>query len=382
MDSRRILFIGGDAGGNVPPALAVARELARRGHRVELAGIQARDPREQPVGTVSLPLPAVADLDLTRASGGVAALSTLGRLCVGRAVASDVRTVVSERRPDVIVVDCAMFSAQQAALRSGVPTVALFHSFGAFWIEWVLRGPGDLVLRMLGLRASRLWRSAALRILPTDRQLDPVRRMPADMTFDWVGTTEVGVAPAPRIPGERPLVLVSLSSAWARGQADAYRRIIVALGELPVRAIVTTGGTEVEGGLQSRPNVDVQARIPHSELLPLVDLVIGHGGHSTTLKTLAHGVPLLVIPMNPMSDQAMIGRAVTSAGLGRTLPRTAPSTAIRDAVRGILADPAYRAAAARAGERLRAQQGASVAADRIEALLLDRVAAERVRPES
>ena len=159
-------------------------------------------------------------------------------------------------------------------------------------------------------------------------------------------------------------MLVSLSSAWAPGQADAYRRIIAALAALPVRAVVTTGGAELEGVLDPAPNVEVRGGSRTPGCCP-VDVVVGHGGHSTTMKALAHGIPLLVLPMNPMSDQPMIGRVV-QRGLGLALPRTAAPDRIRGAVAAILADPVIRAGAAAAGERLRAQRGADAAAALIE----------------
>ncbi|MBX3094688.1 MAG: hypothetical protein KF680_09185 [Cryobacterium sp.] len=161
-------------------------------------------------------------------------------------------------------------------------------------------------------------------------------------------------------------MLVSLSSAWAPGQADVYRRVVEALTALPVRAIVTTGGAQLEGDLRSTANVEVRERVPHAELLPHVDLVIGHGGHSTTLKTLAHGVPLLILPINPMSDQSLTGRTIERHGLGRTLPRTASVAALRAAVTAVLEDGATRDAASATGERLRAQNGAASAVDLIE----------------
>nr|WP_240978290.1 nucleotide disphospho-sugar-binding domain-containing protein [Planctomonas sp. JC2975] len=112
----------------------------------------------------------------------------------------------------------------------------------------------------------------------------------------------------------------------------------------------------------------MRGRTPHAGILSRASLVIGHGGHSTTLAALAHGVPLLILPMNRMSDQPLIGRIVQQNGLGLTLRRSAKPAAIMQAVRSILADPTVAANASRAGVRLRDEHGAGVAADRIEAL--------------
>ncbi|WP_143109834.1 glycosyltransferase [Agromyces sp. CF514] len=152
-----------------------------------------------------------------------------------------------------------------------------------------------------------------------------------------------------------------------------YRRIIAALGTLAdqrpgVGAIVTTGGAAVDGELAALPNVEIRGRAPHAEIMPHADLVIGHGGHSTTMRALAHGVPILVLPLDPTSDQRMTGGIVERAGIGRTLPRDASAETLRDAITAMLSDPDLRARAARTGERLRGQHGATLGAERVEAI--------------
>ncbi|WP_353987434.1 glycosyltransferase [Ruicaihuangia caeni] len=372
MSPRRVLMISADAGGNVPPALAIANELAGRGHEVTLAGVRPRDSGALEASVERVPLAALAHDDLTDPGGSIGQLAALRHLTIGPHVAEDVRSLLDSRRPDAVVVDCAMLSSLREALGSGVPTAALFHSFGAFWQRWFMRGPIDLASRLLRLRAVSLWARADARLLATDPELDPASRRDFSrdlkgIRFEWTGTTEIGAPPAPREAGAMPVMLVSLSSAWIRGQADAYRRIIAALADSPVRAIVTTGGAEIESELWGGSSVQVLGRAPHAELLPEVDLVIGHGGHSTTLKALAHGIPVLVLPMNLISDQRMVGRIVQAAGVGRTLPRRAAPELIRATVLHMLGDTSVVQAAALTGERLRRQRGASVAADRIEA---------------
>ncbi|MDQ4212380.1 glycosyltransferase [Microbacterium capsulatum] len=359
-----ILFVGADAGGNVPPMRAVAAELAARGHRIAFAGLDPPDPAEERV-----PLPAIAGREPGPATTGSAQLRGMVRVGLGRALGRETGEVVARRRPDVAVVDGMMLTAIRAAARTGVPVVALFHSFGAVWGDGIWQGPAGTVLRPFGLAPAEVWGSAAARLLLTDRELDPLTDDANTIGFEWTGTTERGAEPAPRGPGTPPLVLVSLSSVWQRDQDDVYRRILAALRPLPVRAIVTRSVPRTAFRGEIPPNVELLRRTPHADLLPRADLVIGHGGHSTTLSALAHGVPLLVLPMNRASDQRLIGDIVEENGLGLTLPRSVPPLAIRGAIRRILADGTITAAAARTGRRLRAQNGARVAADRIEAVV-------------
>jgi UDP:flavonoid glycosyltransferase YjiC (YdhE family) len=373
MTALDVLFISGDLGGNVPPTLAIAAELARRGHRVSIAGIRPRPGERLPDGIVPVPLPTLAHLDVTRNPGRLGHAPALRRVAVGKGVARDVRALLTRHRADVVVVDGAMLSSIREALRTGTPTGLLFHSLGAFWNAGMGNGAVNALLRPFGLAPRVLLTRADALLLPTDRGIDPAGNGSSRFPFEWLGTTEHARPPEPRPEGEPPLVLVSLSTTWLPKQGEVYRRIISALGQLDggptqVQAIVTTGGVQLDGEVRPLPNVEVRGRSPHDEILPRAALLIGHGGHSTTLRALAHGVPLLILPMNRMSDQPMIARIIASAGLGRTLPRDAAPEAIRDAVREILADREIVAEAARTGERLRGQRGAEAGADLVEAI--------------
>jgi UDP:flavonoid glycosyltransferase YjiC (YdhE family) len=108
--------------------------------------------------------------------------------------------------------------------------------------------------------------------------------------------------------------------------------------------------------------------LPHAEVLPRCALVVGHGGHSTTMRALLHGLPLVVLPADPRVDQPSVGRAVQRAGAGLLLDPASPPERIRRAVTTVLGDPAYRAAADDVGRRLRAQDGIRAAADAVEQL--------------
>jgi UDP:flavonoid glycosyltransferase YjiC (YdhE family) len=114
--------------------------------------------------------------------------------------------------------------------------------------------------------------------------------------------------------------------------------------------------------------------------MPEVSVVVGHGGHATTMTALAHDLPLLVLPMDSKSDQPYIGRAIQRAGAGRTMSRRSSSTKIRAAVEALLADGPHREAAARLGAAVRALPGATTGADLIESLLHSSAAGPGVIP--
>ncbi len=116
-------------------------------------------------------------------------------------------------------------------------------------------------------------------------------------------------------------------------------------------------------------NVSVLAFADHNAILPTVDLLVTHGGHSTTMKAVANGVPCLVIPMHPLMDQPMVGAAIRDAGIGLTLKKSATSEAIGAAVATILGDSRFRTAALDAAHRQGSVGGATTAADVLERLL-------------
>ena len=360
--SGRMLFFTADLGGNLPPIRAVAGTLACRGVAVEIAGVEAGV-----AGVSSVPFAPAAVID-HHGGQGWRGLSALWRLMVARDTSEAVRALIVERDVNAVAVDCMLPAVLRGAFDSGVPVVTLFHTFGGYWAGPFDRGALGTTFAAFGLRPHTLWKQATARLLLTDPDLDPGRSLPRLSGYTWTGTTETGAESEAR--GERPRVLVSLSASSWPGMLPVYRRIVDALARIDVDAIVTTGGVDLGGELSARPNVDVRGWVPHTDLLPYVDLLIGHGGHSTTMKALAHGVPLLILPVNPTADQRYIGEVIQQNGLGRVLHKHAGAPMLQHAIEAMLTDDALRSRAQDTGRRLRsAADGAEAAADHIRSLL-------------
>lgn len=175
-------------------------------------------------------------------------------------------------------------------------------------------------------------------------------------------------AGVPAQPTE-PTVLASLSTIRFRGADTALQNVVHALGRLPVRGIVTTGPTVDPASLEVPPNVEVHRFVPHADLMPRCSVVVGHGGHATTMTALAHDLPVVVLPLDPVTDQRMVGTALQDAGAGRLLTKRARPDAIAAAVRELLAPGPYREAAARLGAAIRENPGAPAAAAALESVL-------------
>lgn len=357
-----------DGGGNLPPVLRIADELVRRGHAVRVLGQRRQAETVARAGHDFKELEGLEFWDRTVRQSVPAAVAGAVRLASDRTVAMNVRGAVTGS--DAAVVDCLMASSVRGAQAAGVPTAVLFHTLLAYWDRSYRRGPIGLGARLRGTGLLAAWRDADARIVTTDASLDPAAAGATRLAraSEWVGAVETGVPAAPD-PAAPPLVVVSLSTTWFPDQTDAYQHIATALGSLPVRAVMTLGGLPPDRELVTPANVQVVDRADHGTLFPEASLVIGHGGHSTTFRALAHGVPVLLLPMHPLLDQPMIAKAVERAGAGRALPRTARPDRIAAAVTAILADGAMRDAARSLGERLRATDAAGAGADAVERLI-------------
>jgi UDP:flavonoid glycosyltransferase YjiC (YdhE family) len=116
------------------------------------------------------------------------------------------------------------------------------------------------------------------------------------------------------------------------------------------------------------PHILFAGHVPQLALLPRMSAVVSHGGHNTVCETLAHGLPLVVTPIR--DDQPLIAQQVADAGAGLRLRfGRLRAGELRDAVRAVLGDPAYRTAAVRVRDSFTAAGGAVTAADHLEKLL-------------
>jgi UDP:flavonoid glycosyltransferase YjiC (YdhE family) len=78
--------------------------------------------------------------------------------------------------------------------------------------------------------------------------------------------------------------------------------------------------------------------------MPHCDVVVSHGGSGSVIGALAHGLPMVLIPMG--ADQPMNAARCADLGVARVLDAVAATPGIaREAVSAVLAEPSYRRAA-------------------------------------
>ncbi len=169
-----------------------------------------------------------------------------------------------------------------------------------------------------------------------------------------------------RRPSDSALVYLSLGSL---GSADVelMRRLVGVLADTPHRYIVSKGPQHAAYDLA--PNMWGAEFLPQTSIVPLVDLVITHGGNNTTTEAFHFGKPMVVLPL--FWDQYDNAQRVDETGFGVRLPTYAfADDDLRGAIDRLLDDVDLRGRMARTGAEIRARDGVAKAADAIEAAAL------------
>jgi UDP:flavonoid glycosyltransferase YjiC (YdhE family) len=106
--------------------------------------------------------------------------------------------------------------------------------------------------------------------------------------------------------------------------------------------------------------------LPQTKIVPLVDLVITHGGNNTTTEAFHFGKPMVVLPL--FWDQYDNAQRVDETGFGVRLRTYAfADDDLRGASDRLLGDADLRGRMARIGAEIQARAGVAKAADAIEA---------------
>lgn len=354
-----ILFVTWDGGGNVVPALGIGRELIARGHRVRFLGHAAQSQSLSAAGVAVTPSQHSRAFSGTQPQSPLSLMAAFGDRGMGR----DLLAAIADRPADLVVVDCLMFGALDAARRSGLRYAVLEHFYDDFYERSCLRGPLGLSLKLRALAPRRALASAEVRVVTTVPELDQPVRPPVSLVRTGPVVEHVPVAPGRYTD---PMVLISLSTFAFAGMTDCLQRLIEATRSLDARVVVTTGPAIDPADLRIQRGVEVHRFVPHVELMPAASLLIGHGGHGTTMQALAHDLPVLVMPMDRHGDQPLVGKSIEKAGAGRVVPKMASVAYLATGIAAMLADGPHRHAAARLGEAIRSSPGASRGADALE----------------
>jgi UDP:flavonoid glycosyltransferase YjiC (YdhE family) len=201
--------------------------------------------------------------------------------------------------------------------------------------------------------------------------VDYTDRRPLDATWRRLDSSVRATDDAFELPesmANRPagsgLIYLSLGSL---GSADVelMERLVAVLADTPHRYIVSKGPQHADYELAA--NMWGAEFLPQTKIVPLVDLVITHGGNNTTTESFHFGKPMIVLPL--FWDQYDNAQRVDETGFGVRLATYAFEPAeLTGAIERLLADAELRGRMARTGVEIQARDGVAKAADAIESV--------------
>lgn len=406
-----------EGGGNVTPALEVARKLIARGHDVRVMSEECNRPESEAAGARFVSwrrAPSRQDRapgsqtcrDWAAQSPEDAFVGVIRDVWCGPSLAY-AQDVIEElgREPADLVVTCEVLFGVMAGCESlGQKFALLCPNISLSPLPGVPPlGPGFAPARneqeraihaeirkaVVGLFDSGLpshnATRAALGLAPLDHLLDQfqaatVELLATSRAFDFAAESlpanvryvgpQIGdphwarpwVSPWPA-SDSRPLIAVGFSTTF-QNHAGVLQNVIDALAALPVRVLVTLGGSIKPQDLRPSENSVLVESAPHSAVMSDAAAVVTHGGHGTVMRALLSRVPMLVIPHG--RDQNDNAVRVTERGAGLSLRPSASVDEIRQACQRLLSEPSFRAAAKQLGDRVAAERDGSTVVEELE----------------
>ncbi|MFT3925352.1 MAG: glycosyltransferase [Myxococcales bacterium] len=386
----RVLFTSLRNTGHFQPLVPFIEACLARGHEVAVGApaelteqvVRSRaqffpvgHPGDAGLGPIWARMRAASEADAVRlvieeVFAGACAEHALPALCAA----------VEQFRPDLLVREAQEYAAVIAAEKLGLPHARVAISLAESQLFLWSRPALERHRAALGLASDPEGR--ALRNEPT------FSRFPC--SFD-VEAGEPGILHRFRasLPSHPPLSftwsdasvpLVYLTLGTVTGSTThiqgVYRTVLDAVADLPLRVLLTTGAElppETLGAVP--PHVQVARFVPQDQVLPEARAVVCHGGSGTVLGALAHGVPMVVVPL--FADQPQNAERVEAIGAGIQVPRPASAPAIRAALSRVLAEPAFKASALHVRDEIAALPSIDQAP-----LAFEQIAREASRPRA
>lgn len=273
----------------------------------------------------------------------------------------DLLSICYSWQPDVLVRNDFEFSTPVIAERLGLPcaTVSMEMFLPTGMWEMLIGDQLAYLRSVFGLppypAADMLYRHLYLCSAPPSYHFPEFSLPSHTHFFRYFGFDQAGAEGLPAwaaaLPN-RPTIYASLGTV--HHDRTILETILAGLGGREVNLIVTVGRNHNPAAFGPQPdNVYIERYIPQTLLFPLCDLVIASGSYNTLTSALAHGLPLLVIPIT--DTQPLHAKRCAALGVGRvlkqpgqfdeelqTISQTLSPQTVADTVQEMLADPCYR----------------------------------------
>lgn len=382
--------------GHVNPTLSVGAELLRRGHRVAWIGLDDSLYEQVPVGgevfwaggsddgeTASEHDQYRQQITQNRYTGieSIKFLYEDVLIPLNGYLYPGICQRLREFSPDVVVHDHEVFAGAFAAQALDLPYATMVTAPASIRLAYDLPGvhawTSERTQRLqtdLGL-AGNLVSISSNRVLVTTvaaffgplagelpihfRFTGPlIQHRTESAAFDWNRFHQ--------LPGSGPRVLISIGTTFDHAtKQDFFDKVVQAFAGEAVRIVLVS-----DPALRSTwpANFYVCQRIPQLALMPHLDGVICHGGQNTVFESLAHGLPIVVIPI--AYDQSYVAGRLVDTGCGVRLNfRRFNASQLRDALQTVIGSIAYRQQAAAMQTALKQAGGTAYAASQLEELI-------------
>jgi MGT family glycosyltransferase len=377
-----VLYASIPAWGHTYPVLPGLAELGGRGHRVRmLASVSfAREIAccVEPVGYDS-------PMDTP---GDPVDLADMGRvlpLLLAEARAAFAALAAAER-PGVIVADVLSMAGWLLAEATGLPLVRVWPVFASnseFSLHTDYASRTDDAESTAGFFAAvaDFLAEVGLPSVSPERFFDneadhnialyPRELQPRGDTFDERFTF---VRPCIRPPeesgdlgwlrGDGPLAAISLGTVFT-GNAAFFRTCVAGVDQLGWRAAVALGPTLSHSDIGSvSDRVVLRTRLPMIDTLRNAAVLVSHGGLTSTVEALAHGVPVVIAPQ--IGEQRAVADRVEALGVGVRLRAPLTPTTVAEQIRAVATDPLIAARLAELRTRLTGGRPGAEFADAVE----------------
>lgn len=424
----RILLATLGSAGDTHPYIAIAEQLARRGHTVAMLANPHFEHRIRSCGLQYFPLGEERDFlevlhDPRLAQEGKSPFLVIQALFNKTVEPSylAMQELVRTFRPDVIVRHHILLAAGWVAEQHRIPCVTgtltpsmWFHPdeptilrsylprslqralgkpirmVGKVALRWFIDRPVNRVRGRLALAPLRdvflregtggelvlgLWSSHFRPPLPGD---PPHSKVCGFCFFDRAGGEADGTLP-PELDRfleacdarDRPPVVFTLGTTIVHHAGNLFDVAIRACRELRRPIVLLVGSEHNAAQIQSAPDICVRTYAPHSLLMPRCAASVHHAGAGSAAQSLRSGRPSVSVPF--VNDEFDIAHRMQQMGVSAYLPasKLRSRTAVRnlaESLRQVTETASFLERAKEVGTRIRAESGAARAADLIENL--------------
>ncbi|MBK9178787.1 MAG: glycosyltransferase family 1 protein [Acidimicrobiales bacterium] len=382
----RVLLTTIPGTGHFAKVVPLARAVVEAGHELRVASSASFQPTIERAGLAGVPAgldwlesapdriaPALARANARQRSSAVGTI--VSQVAPARML-QDLLRMAEAWRPDVVVSEPSEWGGLLAAERLRTPHALLATRIPFVVPTWQSRPPSPAratgpaaipyseLRRRLGLASPDAPHHVLARrylvldgtppsFHPADRVLH-ARTAHAVRLVPWSAPDPDGSPWLDRLPTDRPVVHVNIGTVFDRDPPAAATTARAAIAEGAYVVVAHAGPAAELGPLPD--GVLVVRWAPHDLLLPRCSAVVHRGGWGTTLLTVAHRRPALVVPHG--ADQPLVAARLQACGAGRSLPvGPVDEDAARRELRRLLDDVLLRRNAARIGDELATMPG-------------------------